>query len=177
VYRFLIALASCLLSYAAALAATAIPPEVSAHIEDMKKECRQFGGSPTEPADSFLISADLNGDGQTDWAIDEAGFNCDGAASIFGGSGGSQIYVFAGIAGNRARQAFMNGAYGMRVEGTAGHARLWLTVGGELCGQTGSFSHAEAIACERPLAWNKLTKQFEFAPLAAIKSIGQVPTR
>jgi hypothetical protein len=178
VYRFSSALAACLLLSVPALAAAApMPPEVRGHIEDMKKECRQSGGSPAEPADSFLIIADLNGDGRTDWAIDEAGFNCDGATSTFKGSGGSQIYIFAGITGNRTRQAFMHGAYGMRLEGTAGHARLWLTVGGELCGQTGSFSRAEAISCERPLVWNTLTKQFEFAPLATVKLLKQVPAK
>ena len=60
------------------------------------------GGKPVAPSKNFLVKADLNGDGQIDWAIDEAEFNCDGAASMFSGSGGSQIYVFAGKGGNEA---------------------------------------------------------------------------
>jgi hypothetical protein len=111
--RFVIVWVVCMLPPFAASAATpAMPPEVAAHIEGMKKYCRDAGGEPIKLEDSFLVSADLNGDGQTDWAIDEAGFNCDGAQSTFGGSGGSQIYVFAGTPGNRAHQAFVHGAYG-----------------------------------------------------------------
>jgi hypothetical protein len=170
VHRSLIVAAASLLPYLAASAATPpMPAEVTAHIEGMKDSCRQAGGEPIEPKASFLISADLNGDGQTDWAIDEAGFNCDGAWSTFSGSGGSQVYVFAGMPGNTAPQAFVHGAYGMRLERTGGHSRLWLSVGGKLCGQSGLPSHAEAIQCERPLAWNKATRTFKFGPLSTIK--------
>jgi hypothetical protein len=148
-----------------------IPREVAAHIEGMKQSCRQLGGTPIAPKDTFLISADLKGDGLTDWAIDEGSFNCDGAWSIFSGSGGAQVYVFAGISRNKARQSFMHGADGMRLERESMRGRqiLWLTVGGKLCGRSDPPTSTEAIRCERSLVWNKTTKQFEFAPLSTIK--------
>jgi hypothetical protein len=148
-----------------------IPREVAAHIEGMKQSCRQLGCTPIAPKDTFLIGADLKGDGLIDWVIDEGGFNCDGAWSIFSGSGGAQVYVFAGMSRNNARQSFVHGAYGMRLEreSVRGRQILWLTVGGKLCGRSDPPSNAEAIHCERSLIWNKTTKRFEFAPLSTIK--------
>lgn len=157
-------------------ASNRLPPEVSAHIEDMSQSCREAGGTPMAPQKGFLISGNLIGEGSTDWAIDEGKFNCDGAQDLFSGSGGSQIFVFAGIPGNEARQPFETGAYGMRLERRTGRDTLWIKVGGELCGQSGESSNADAIACERPLVWNKTTQQFDFAPLSTIKILGRPKT-
>lgn len=152
-------------------ASVPLPQEVAAHIEDMKHSCREEGGTPLPPEKTFLVSGDLTGKGTTDWAIDEAGFNCDGASSIFGGSGGSQVYVFIGITGNRARQAFQQGADGMRLTRRGKHDTLWLTVGGPLCGQSGELSHADSVACERPLVWNEAAQKFDFAPFSAVRRL------
>ena len=98
------------------------------------------------PKGTFLISGHLKGDGYTDWAIDEGAFNCDGAWGIFSGSGGAQVYVFAGTSGTRAGESFVHGAYGMRLQHSNGRDILWLTVGGQLCGQSGYPRHSQAVS-------------------------------
>jgi len=95
--RILIAGMAISLASGLACAATGpIPQEVAAHIEDMNQICREAGGTPAAPKIGLLVSGDLDGGGAVDWAIDEGRFNCDGAVSIFSGSGGSQVYVFVG---------------------------------------------------------------------------------
>jgi hypothetical protein len=148
--------------------AAAIPHEVSAHIEDMKALCRQSGGMPAVPKKGFLISGHLTDSGFMDWAIDEDRFVCVGAWSIFGGSGGSQIYVFVGQPGNEAEKAFNHGAFGFRIRRGRGRDTLWVNVGGPLCGQAGNPSHAESALCERPIVWDPALKHFDFAPLSTI---------
>jgi hypothetical protein len=174
-FRFSIFVAILALAFSAGSAeASALPDEVQKHIDDMRKSCRELGATPIDPEKGFLVSADLNGDGISDWAIDEGKFQCDGAWSAFSGSGGAQVYVYTGLPGNKARQAFVHGANGMRLERNVGRARLWLGVGGPLCGQAHPISNADAIPCERPLVWNKVSNKFEFAPLSTIKLIRQV---
>ena len=153
--------------------AAAVPQEVAGHIDHMKELCEESHGTPMPPAPLFLVSGHLTGGGQMDWAIDEAGFVCDGARGIFSGTGGAQIFIFAGIAGGKAHQVFEHGAYGMRIERRKGHDTLWLRVGGPLCGQPGNPSHGDSIGCERPLVWNKAKDSFEFGPLSRVKILSR----
>jgi len=62
----------------------------------------------------------------------------------------------------------------MHLERAAGRSRLWIMLG---CEPADASSRADAIPCEYPLAWNKATKQFEFAPLSTIKLPAHVPDR
>ncbi len=129
------------------------------------------------PKGTFLISGQLKGDGFTDWVIDEGAFNCDGAAGIFSGSGGAQVHVFAGTSETRARESFVHGAYGMHLQHSNGRDILWLTVGGQLCGQSGYPSHAQTVQCERPLIWDKAAQTFNFGPLSMVQGPRQPKSR
>jgi hypothetical protein len=147
-----------------------MPLTIATYEHQLADLCRQLHGMPGVPKDTFVAHGDLNGDGIEDWAFDEGGFNCEGAASIFTGSGGSQVVVFIGLTNGDARIAFQHGAYGMRLERIGSRSILWLGVGGALCGQAGEPSHAEAIYCDRLLVWNMETKRFDFAPLVSIRT-------
>lgn len=128
--------------------------------------CREFG-TPGDKS-GLLQTADLNGDGVTDWVLDQGVYVCNGAASLFGGSGGSQVSVWAGRRDGGASQPFSHGAFGAKVE----NGRVWLSVGGELCGQnTAGRSRAEYQGCERPLVWNTRSAAFEFAPVSAVRPV------
>jgi hypothetical protein len=50
-------------------------------------------------------------------------------------------------------------------------SELSLRVSGPLCGQEGNPSHAEAIACDRPLIWNSVVQRMDFAPLSEARAI------
>ena len=134
----------------------------------MDAMCRDVGGTPGDKA-GLLRSVDLNGDGVPDWVLDQGVYACNGAASLFGGSGGSSVMVWAGLSGGGAGQPFGQAAHGAKIE----NGRLWLTVGGGFCGQnTAGLSRAEMTYCERPLAWDARARKFDFAPVSEIRPAG-----
>jgi hypothetical protein len=150
-----------------------VPEEVAAHMQRMADECKKVGGTPL--SDKFAEQGPF-ADGLEFWAIDEGAFHCDGAASLFSGSGGSQVVVYLSLPNGHARQVFAHGAYGMAIERTGGSAKLWLGVGGPLCGQKGNPTTADAISCERPLRWDAKAQRLDFAPLSSARFSGHLIT-
>ena len=168
-------LAACVMfavSFMARPAYTAnLPPAVASYLGSLAADCYEVGGLPEKPRPWFMLLADLNGDGIEDWIIKDDGFVCDRAASLYGGSGGSQVTVFVGLPNGDARQAFGNGAYAMKLEQHGATTTLWLAVGGRLCGQAHPRDMADARQCWRPIAWNAATGRFGFAPLSRIRIV------
>jgi hypothetical protein len=156
-------LALCLSS---ALAATPWPAPVRAVVDAMEAECRGAGGKPGD-SPGLVTAVDLDGDGRSDFVIDTAAFDCDGAASLFGGSGGSAVEVFIATADGRAKSAFEHAAFGTRVA----QGQLWLAVGGALCGQavTAETARSEMQACWRPLRWDAKRRKLDFGPLDSVR--------
>lgn len=151
-----------------------VPQPVSSYEKGLAAGCREVGGRPAEPSPGFLVRGDLNDDGIEDWAFDEGKFNCTGAASLYDGSGGSQVVVFIGLPGGGAQQAFQHDAFGMRVERVGTAESLWLGVGGPLCGQSAPSSAADAIFCYRALAWDQEHERFVFAPLSGARFLNHI---
>jgi hypothetical protein len=176
-YALTTAMAISLAGQCACAASGPVPQEVAVHIEAMDRSCRDDGGTPMAPKGMFPISGQLKGDGYTDWAIDEGACNCDGAWSIFSGWGGALVYVFAGTSSTSARESFVHGSYGMRLQHSNGRDILWLKVGGQLCGQSGHPSHSQAVPCERPLIWDNSAQAFNFGPLSMIRGLRQPKSR
>lgn len=145
-----------------------VPAQVATYARQMAETCQQAGGKPGA-SPNLAQRGDLNGDGITDWAIDEGGFDCEGAPSLFGGTGGSQVVVFIGTPNGGTRQVFEHGAFGMRME-RAGHGEvLWLVVGGPMCGQQKARSRADMMACDRPLVWDAQRGRMDFAPISQVR--------
>ena len=147
-----------------------LPEEVAAHIKDMAEACKQADGVP-QP-DPFVEHGSL-ADGLEFWAINEGSFRCDGAASLFSGSGGSQVVVYLSLPNGHAKQVFAHGAYGMTIERTGHSAKLWVRIGGPLCGQKGNPTHADAISCDRPLRWDANAQRLDFAPLSQARLLSR----
>lgn len=139
------------------------PDPVALHVKEMNAFCTDVHGKPV--AGPRIEHGRLGG-GQEFWALDEAGFQCDGAASLFSGSGGSQILVYAAPSGRPPKQVFESGAYGMTIEPDGDRSRIWIKVGGELCGQTGEVVHATMMACDRSLEWDAKGEELTFASLS-----------
>jgi hypothetical protein len=148
-----------------------VPEEVAAHMERMAHECKDVGGSPS--SDKFAEHGIL-ADGLKFWAINEGAFRCDGAASLFSGSGGSQVVVYLSLPDGHARQIFASGAYGFSVEHSEKFARLWIGVGGPLCGQRDNPTQADTINCDRPLTWNARGQRLDLAPLSQARIPGRL---
>lgn len=143
-----------------ALAAPPLPAPVRAAIDALNAECQGAGGRPGA-SPGLLSSVDLNGDGRSDYVIDTGAFDCEGAASLFAGTGGS-VEVFIATAAGGATRAFEHGAAGVRVA----QGKVWLAVSGPLCGQkTGDDTpRSEMQACWRPLHWDAAHRKLDFAP-------------
>ncbi len=144
-----------------------LPPAVQEELAELFQMCREAGGKP-HAQKSMLLRADLNGDGIGDYVLDPDGLYCDGAASLFSGSGGRIITVFAGTPAGNARVVFEHGADDILLERKAVPPRLYLGVGGELCGQrvTSKTSRAQFQSCLRPLQWDRFSQTFDFAPVS-----------
>jgi hypothetical protein len=108
-----------------------VPEEVAAHMQKMADACKQVDGTPLP--NPFVEHGNLAG-GLEFWAINEGAFQCDGAASLFSGSGGSQVVVYRSLPDGHAKRIFAHGACGMAIERSGKSAKLWICVGGGLCG-------------------------------------------
>lgn len=157
---------------AVAQAQKKLPMPVQRELAEMMKMCKEAGGKAL-PSPGLLTVADLTGDGRPDFVIDQAAFNCEGAASLFAGSGGSQVSAYVGTPDGQARQAFSGGTFGVKVDPSARPASLQIIVGGPLCGQKVSARtpHSAYRSCWRPVLWNEGAQKFDYAPLSQIRPI------
>ncbi|MFT7772888.1 hypothetical protein [Roseateles sp.] len=154
------------LALSSALAAQPLPSRVRAIVNAMNADCQTAGGKPGASPGMVSI-VDVDGDGRDDHVIYTGAFECEGAESLFSGAGGGSVQVFLSAAGADAKPAFEHGAEGIRLE----QRRLWLAVGGPLCGQkvTEDMPRSEMQACWRPLQWNAGRKTLDFGPLSSVR--------
>lgn len=147
-----------------------LPVEVRQLIAEMEEECRGVDAVP-ESSPGLVNAVDLTGDGIDDYVIDQGAFVCNGAASLYFGSGGSQMEIYVGMPDGHARPGFHHGHFGVYIEPTASSvAQVVLGLGGEGCGQdTDGLSRAEFQSCLRPLVWDAERQEFDFAPLSAVR--------
>ena len=94
-------------------------------------------------------------------------------AASFSGSGGSQVSVYVSTPDGQAFEAFTSGSAGVKVDRTSKPAKLFLGVGGPLCGQriTSDTPRSEYKGCWRPVDWSDKTKKFQFAPVSKIQPL------
>lgn len=120
---------------------------------------------------------DLNGDGVPDYALDQGAYFCDGAASLFSGSGGSQLVVWASNGpGALVTKVFDGGHFGIKVDAEhKARARLLLALRGAQCGQkiAPQTANSDLQFCWRPLNWDPKRKLLQLAPLSEILAYEQ----
>lgn len=157
---------------ALAQAAKKLPQVVQKVLGEMMKDCKEAGGKPAK-SPGLLTVADLTGDGQPDFVIDQGAFNCDGAASLFSGSGGSAMSVYVGTPEGQATAAFDTGSFGVKVDKDSKPAKLSVMVGGPLCGQkvTPKTARSDMKSCWRPVVWDDKARKLQFAPLSQIQPV------
>lgn len=161
------------LSAMTAQAQKKLPESVQEILKEMIDLCVAVDGKP-EDSPGLLIVADLTGDSIPDFVIDQSAFNCNGAASLYSGSGGSQAIVYIGTKDGKAIEAFSHGNDGVKVNNQENPAKLMLLVGGPLCGEevTDQTSRSEIKDfCWRPVVWNDLNRTLDFSPLSQIQPV------
>lgn len=157
---------------ALAQAAKKLPQVVQRDLGGMMKMCKDVGGKAAK-SPGLLTVADLTGDGLPDFVIDQGAFNCDGAASLFSGSGGSHMAVYVGTADGQATAAFDSGSFGVKVDKDSKPAKLSVIVGGPLCGQkvTPKTARVDMKSCWRPVNWDAKSGKMQFAPVSQIQPV------
>lgn len=153
--------------YVQAQSAEKLPVTVQREIDEMTKMCLEMDGKPSK-LPGFLAEADLTGDGLPDYVIDQGAFACDGAASLFSGSGGSQMSIYVSASHREPIKAFAAGSFGVKLDRTVTPAMVFITVGGPLCGQKQdkNIGRAGLGFCWRPVVWDQKTKKMQFAPVS-----------
>jgi hypothetical protein len=147
------------------------PAAVTKDVLELHALCRDAGGKPGK-SPGLVQTADLNGDGLTDYLLDINRYNCEGAASAMGaGQSGAVVSIYAGGPGDTAKKVFSGLAFEANIQGTSPKTRVWLTIQGLDCGQrnAASVSMANQIGCTRPLDWDSTKHVFRYAPLAEAK--------
>ena len=159
-------------STALAQAQKKLPLSVQKELGEMMQMCKDAGGKALR-SPGLLTIIDLSGDQLPDFVVDQASFVCEGAASLFGGSGGSQVTVYVGKPDGQASQAFSSGTFGVKVDKDSKPAKLMLVVSGPMCGQkvTPKTSRSDYKSCWRPVVWNSGKKAFDYAPLSQITPV------
>jgi hypothetical protein len=151
-----------------AAAQAKLPAAVAADLKSVADVCQEVGGKPITT--SAVKSADLNGDGKTDFVLDGGSIACDGAASIYGDRE-KGVTVYAGDGAGGAVAAFSDVVFGMKIEGSGAAAKLWLTVSGGGCGKPPAPDFAHENFCDRRLDWNAKTRKFDYAPVSTVRMI------
>ena len=146
-----------------------LPLSVQKELAEMMQMCKESGGKALK-SPGLLTIVDLTGDQLPDFVIDQASFVCEGAASLFGGSGGSQVTVYVGTQDGQASQSFSSGTFGVKVDKNSKPAKLMLIVNGPMCGQKVSpkTPRSDYKSCWRPVIWNAGKKVLDYAPLSQI---------
>lgn len=145
-----------------------LPAAVQRHLADMAKMCRESGGKPVN-APGLLQVADLTGDGVPDYVINDGAYNCQGAASLFSGSGGSQMAIYVTGADGRAMKAFESGAFDVKLDQSSKPAKSLVTVSGQLCGQR--ITRSDHKGCWRPVDWDEKIRKMQFAPVSRARPV------
>ena len=148
-----------------------VPEEVAAHMREMTDACRAVDGKPL--THKFVEHGSL-ADGLGFWVINHGAFECDGDASLYSGTGGSEVLVYLVLPNGHGKQVFGRYVYGMAMERTGTSAKLWLGVSGAMCGQEGSPTHGDSISCDRPLVWDAKAQKLDFAPLSQTRFPGRL---
>ena len=148
------------------------PASLTKDVLDLGAQCRDSGGKPGR-SPGLIQTADLNGDGLTDYVLDINAYNCEGAASAMGaGQSGANVSIYVGGPGNTATKVWEGLAFQARVQGSGSGARVWVAIQGLDCGQKNAarLAMADQKACNRPLNWNPAKRSFKYAPLAEAKT-------
>ncbi len=112
----------------AAQEAVELPKPLAAQLAAAEAECASFENGSLSMEWGAVRRVDLDGDRQPDWVLDEAGFVCSSAVSLFCGTGGCASHFLVGD----VLQSVLN--QGWEVVTIGPNRVVLLDVHGSLCG-------------------------------------------
>ena len=118
-------------------AAAAEQPEiVKTAIADARQQCVEADGKPG-PADRMVSVTDLDGNGGEDWILDFSKLKCDGAATLYCGTGGCPLHIYLWQGGSEWKLVFEEYVRAWKRIKIAGKPGLELVLHGSACNRAG----------------------------------------
>ena len=82
-----------LLSFSSSLLGDELLPIATEIVQKAKSECASFEGGKFNATEQTITLHDLTGDGRPEEIVDASQFSCSTSASMWGGSGGTFLWV------------------------------------------------------------------------------------
>ena len=111
-------------------------------VQKAMSECANFNNGTFNSTEKTITLHDLTGDGRPEEIVDAAQMSCSSAASLWGGSGGTLLWVVVD------GEAYEFLAHGWQVVRMHGHALLLLAVHSSQCS-------SDIGPCYRALVWHE----------------------
>jgi hypothetical protein len=111
-------------------------------VERARSECARFEGGNFHATEQAITLHDLTGDGRPEEIVDASQFSCSTSASMWGGSGGTFLWVLI----DGERHEFL--AHKWRIVDVDGQSVLLLAVHSSECSET-------IGPCYRALVWSE----------------------
>jgi hypothetical protein len=114
---------------AAAAPSSPLPAPIAKVLAEMAAQCKDATGQNGNVGQA-LSRADLNGDGVQDYIFQDGGYDCPGAASLFGGTAatGNPLSVYIADRAGGARRVWSDGVGDWSVKPRAGKPTLFVMV-------------------------------------------------
>ncbi|MBJ7575813.1 hypothetical protein [Luteimonas sp. MC1828] len=158
----------------AAAAPGVVPDAIKARVNELVSACARAGGRLGDMTGQgrFVIPADFNGDGHTDFVVSEGNVPCVGAPELFREGGLARVELYTGTGTTRAQLVFADHLLAYRV--LAGSpAKLQIARRGEACGGGSGAS----TQCGAELRWNAAQARFDEVPTGSRAAAAQPVVR
>ena len=123
-----------------------LPAPLSAKVTAARNACEDSNNGEFALKWGAVVRKDLDGDPYPDWVLDELGFACSSAVSLYCGTGGCETHF---LVGNTMTSLFTRG---WEVVTFGRHRVLLADVHGSRCGGT------NLTACVEALVWDEEAK-------------------
>jgi hypothetical protein len=126
------------------------PDIVKAAIEDARKQCVEAEGKPG-PGEVMARTIDLDGNGRDDLVLDFGKLECDGAQTLFCGTGGCLLQIYLWQRGMEWKLVFDENVRGWKPIKAGGKPALLFHLHGSACNRVGYYD------CRKTFVFDKGT--------------------
>ena len=142
-----------------------LPASVDSELQELARFCRLLGGRP-HGFQQAVERADLNGDGITDYVLDDSELQCYGASGsvgMFGNRNGGGVTVFLGRADGKAEKSIFITARSVQKSIMSANRRNFTSAWRvHTAAKRPKAKKRDGYEkCSRPLKWNDKSRRFQ----------------